>query len=305
MTAALVGIASLAGSAARAQDTGAEAAATGLFDEGAKLMDARRYAEACVKFEKSQALAPSGGTLFALAACYAKTGRPTSAWLALRKAAVRADEAGKTEAAAQARERAQKLEAQIAKLTITAPDGIAGLEITRDGAAVPSAEFGVGVPVDPGRHAVEAHAPGRRSFSRSIVARAGDTTLAVAVPDLAKEDAAEAPEPSGRRGDTQRVIALGVGALGVVGLGAGTFFGIRAIADNGDRKDHCNGANACDSTGVQADKDARNAATISTIGFVVGAAALGAGIALYLTAPRDAPAALVVGPSGLAARLRF
>jgi hypothetical protein len=52
----------------------------------------------------------------------------------------------------------------------------------------------------------------------------------------------------------------------------------------------------CNSNGVRKDSDARNAALVSTIGFVGGAALLTGGIVLVLTAPRSN--AVRVGTTG-------
>jgi hypothetical protein len=64
--AAFVGALVLLPRVARADETSRIAAATLLFDEGIKAMDAGRLDEACPKLAKSQTLAPSGGTLLAL-----------------------------------------------------------------------------------------------------------------------------------------------------------------------------------------------------------------------------------------------
>src|SRR5688572_17218152 len=93
-----------------AQDTGRVAAATVLFDEAIKALDAGRFDEACPKLAKSQELAPSGGTLLALGDCYERSRRVASAWVAFREAASRAAAAGKADAEAGALERARRLE---------------------------------------------------------------------------------------------------------------------------------------------------------------------------------------------------
>src|SRR5262245_18728599 len=63
---------------ARADDS---AAAQALFDQGRKLMESERWAEACPKLEESQRLDPAGGTLLHLALCREHEGRIATAWV--------------------------------------------------------------------------------------------------------------------------------------------------------------------------------------------------------------------------------
>ena len=55
---------------------GGAAAAESLFQEARKLMDAKRYGEACPKLVASHKLAPAVGTLLNLADCYERGGQP-------------------------------------------------------------------------------------------------------------------------------------------------------------------------------------------------------------------------------------
>src|SRR5580692_11941446 len=104
---------------ARAQRTGADAAATALFDEGRRLMDQHRWGDACPKLAESERLAPSGGTLLNLAECYEHTGQTASAWVAWKDAASRANAAGKADVEKRALAKAAALEPTLAHLTVT------------------------------------------------------------------------------------------------------------------------------------------------------------------------------------------
>jgi serine/threonine-protein kinase len=81
-------------------------------------------------------------------------------------------------------------------------------------------------------------------------------------------------------------VGLGLGVAGVVGLGVGSVFGLRAMSINDDAKGHCPQSPRCnDPEGPELTRDAQSAATVSTIAFVAGAALLVGGAILWFTAP--------------------
>src|SRR5439155_10078107 len=54
---------------------------------------------------------------------------------------------------------------------------------------------------------------------------------------------------------------------------------------------HCmNMTNMCDSDGLKITQDARSEANTATVVFLIGAAAVGGGVAMYLLAPKAPPA---------------
>jgi hypothetical protein len=61
-------------------------------------------------------------------------------------------------------------------------------------------------------------------------------------------------------------------SVGVLGLGFGSFFGIRAFSKRSDADHECSGS-FCTQRGLNLYSDARLSATVSTIGFGVAAAA--------------------------------
>jgi hypothetical protein len=84
-------------------------------------------------------------------------------------------------------------------------------------------------------------------------------------------------------------------ALGVVGLAAGSYFGLQTFGSKSDRDAHCSPA-GCDAAGLGFDHDARREATISTVAVGVGLVGLGVGLVLLLqqrgsTPPPSAPRA--------------
>jgi len=296
-------------------DESSVAAATVLFDEGVKLMDARRYSEACPQLERSQSLAPSGGTLLVLGDCYEKVGRTASAWLALREAAARAASAGKHEVEASTLERARLLEPKLPRLTITVPAGTrtTGLEIKRDGVVVKDAELGVPVPADPGAHEILASAPHMKTASHKITTRAGET-LDFAVPALAPEtsvasgiqgsDPVREPPLQPSSGSSQRIVGLVVAGVGVASLAVGGVFGLLAKSKNDEALEpaNCPKPTRCNQTGLTLTDEANSQALVSTILVIAGATGLAVGGIVFFTAPREsasprAGASLRITPS--------
>jgi hypothetical protein len=184
---------------ALAQSAADSATAQALFDRGKKLMAERKYAEACPALEESQRIEARSGTLLNLADCYEKSGRLASAWSTFLEAATSAKASGNTEREQGARARATALAPQLSNLVITAPSAAAtpGLEITRDGVRVGSAQLGLPLPADAGPHTISAQAPGRKPWKTEAIVKGGASTASVVVPDLERVTAESAlPTPA-------------------------------------------------------------------------------------------------------------
>jgi serine/threonine-protein kinase len=291
-----------AGSPARAQSPADVAAAEALFRDGRKLFDDGRYAEACPKFAESQRLAPAPGTLLNLAGCYEKQGLSASAWATFKDAASEAHRKGRQDWEQLARDRATALEPKLSHLTVTVPDAsaIAGLTVRRDGEELGRAGWGTAIPVDPGQHVVEATAPGHEKWSQTVQVDAGAASASVTVPALG-ESATTPATPESTPGSTQRTLGLVVGGVGIVGIGIGSFFGVQAMNQENDAKTHCRTDTYCTQQGVDLGNAAKTSATVSTVAFIAGGAALAAGVVLYFMAPkRKGPAVgLSVGPGSV------
>ncbi|AGP35049.1 hypothetical protein SCE1572_11335 [Sorangium cellulosum So0157-2] len=314
---------------ARAEPSAAEkATAEALFDAALDLMKQGRSEEACPRLEQSHRIDPGIGTLLYLAECYENTGRTASAWATFRQAASESRAAGQAERSRKAQARAARLEPGLSKLSIgVAPENLAlqGFAVRSAGKPVEPAIFGIAIPVDPGEIAIEASAPGHETWKTTVKLGSNKASANVDVPALKRLEGpppdpvkpapseaevaapavgapapapapAQAPAPAGSRGDTMRLIGLVVGGAGVVGLGVGTFFGVKAISKNGDAEGYCKGGSTCeDPRGVTLTEEASSAATGSNIAFGLGAAALAGGAVLYFVAPR-ASSRVEVGP---------
>jgi len=272
------------------------AAAEVLFDEGRALMEKGNLAEACPKLAESLRLDTGTGTMLWLAECYQRQGRIASAWAQFRQAASTAEKQ-KDPRATTARKKALDLEPRLPKLAIVvAPENrIAGLEVTRDGAAVSPATYGTEIPVDPGPHVITARAPGKAPSVQTITAEEG-IVAKVEVPSLEAAKTAPAARPALERDEPARVaptvsggpwipLAIGVGAAGLVTVGVGAFFGFRAIDRNNASKAECPGS-SCSIEGAALREDAFAAARLSTIFFAAGAATIAGGAAVYLLRPK-------------------
>jgi serine/threonine-protein kinase len=180
-------------------------------------------------------------------------------------------------------------------LVVNVPQAaVDGLEITRDQEKLPKAAWGTPVPVDPGDHVVSARAPGHRDWSATRAAGGAGTTATIDVPVLEREpsgasSAVADARPAERAGGlgTQRVIALVSGGLGIVGVAAGTFFGLRAVSQKNDYQAHVGADGRCaDATCESSSHDAFASGTLSTIAFVAGGVLLATGAVLWLSAPK-------------------
>jgi len=310
----LVATATVLGSVpARAQGQDSGAAAEALFQEGRKLVDAKRYGEACPKLLASHRLAPAPGTLLNLADCYERDGKLASAWARFREAISLAQKVGRPDREKSARQGADRLEPRLIKLTILAKEP--GVEVKLDGTALDAAALGTPVPVDAGKHTIDASARGKKTFSTAVDVSERTKAPSVEIPPLDAEDptapAAKKPatpptvtEPPAEepksRGGLQRVLGITAMGIGVVGLGIGTFYGIRAIQKSSEAKDAgCNDDNECQSAdGQLAAETAQNAGTFSTIMLLAGGVFAAGGVVLYLTAPKN-PVKVGVGPGSL------
>jgi hypothetical protein len=299
----------LAPAAARADDSAARVEA--LVAEARTLTAEGRTSEACARLDEAVRLRPEVDLTTRLAECHERAGQVASAlraWQAVERSDALA--AGDARAAA-ARERRIALEAVAPKLVIEGPArGGGAIEVRRDGAVVARAQWGAAILVDPGEHVVTATAPGKRSWYTTVKSFPNGATLSVAVPEL--EDALVPPAPPravqlkrqtvfdesvGKpKGDSQRLVGVGLGVVAVVALGIGTVYGLQAKLSLDESNTYCQG-NACESIiGVEKRQDAKDAAAVSTLAVGIGVGAAVGGLLLYFFAPRDEAAKRAASP---------
>ncbi|MBI5545567.1 MAG: tetratricopeptide repeat protein [Deltaproteobacteria bacterium] len=293
-----------------------------LFKEGKRLLDAKRYAEACGKLEASQKLDRALGTLLNLADCYEKQGRTASAYASFAEAAKWAKEKGQEPREKVARERMAVLVQRLSQVLVqVAPEAASqkGLELKRNGVGMVRASWGVSAPLDPGEYQLEARAPGCRAWTKKVTVAPGPSLMTVEVPKLEPELALPPPpqlvvaekgapgvtpstspevEVVQRRGpSTKRVLAYSSAGLGVASVAATIGLAMAAKSHYGSGREQCHDGNICSAEGVELIRKAQTEAGVATVTTVVGAAALAAsGVLLWLSwndggAPAAAPKA--------------
>ncbi len=292
---ALLSVAVLRSAPCLAQDASTKITAEALFADGRRLMAIGEYGTACPKLAASQRLDPGIGTALNLADCYEKSGRIASAWAEFRGAMAAAHAAGSPDREQLASDRVSALAPRLSYLTITTlPAQAASIQIFRDGNPIEGAVLGTPIPIDPGHHTLEAKATGKKTWADAFDVTVAPSQVSIQIPNLADDAGATSahatPADQRRQARAQRAIGIGVGVVGLLGVTAGTVFGLRASSIWNDAKTHCTAyPSVCDQAGISLGKDAQQASGISTVSFVIGGAGLIGGTILYFTAPKDSP----------------
>jgi hypothetical protein len=288
---ALISFVLVTPAAAFAQGTD-EGAAESLFRTGKALLEQKDYAQACPKLAESYRLDPGTGTLLALALCHEGEGRLATAWAEFAEVVVRARRDHRSDREDLAHQHQTALEARLPMLTISVVPGaekIEHLTIKRDGVEVGTGSWSTPIPVDPGHHNVEATAPGYKPFVTVVTVSGDGDRQSVIIQILQPEPVEEAKASGGGdEGKALRYAGFATLGAGVIGLGLGTAFGLRAMSLNNDSKSGCDAQSNCDPAGFSSRTDARTAGNVSTASFIAGGALLAAGAVMVVVArPRS------------------
>ncbi|MFN0252990.1 MAG: hypothetical protein ACKV2T_39310 [Kofleriaceae bacterium] len=150
----------------------ASAEADALFDQGRKLLEQKKIAEACTAFAASQRVSPLVSTQMNLADCREQNQELASAYGLWRdvERQTRAPIDDMKRMNKFALERVKALHPRLSKLTIhmAAPDRVPGLDITRNDAPFDLLLLGQELPADRGTYTVVARAPGFKSVTVSV-----------------------------------------------------------------------------------------------------------------------------------------
>ncbi|HEU0035156.1 MAG TPA: hypothetical protein VFQ53_31235 [Kofleriaceae bacterium] len=298
---------------ARADDAAAEA--TRLFEEGRALYAQNLFPEACAKFARSYELDHKPGTQLNLGDCLERDGKLRRAYLMFEDAAreydrirheaelrlaadqnavdARRDVQVAISGAKLARERAQAIVPRLATVIVRlAEPRIDGLAVRiGDRAQPPAAE--IVERYDGGTIAIVVSAPGREPFSTTAQVDPGKqvTILVPALRALVPASASIADD-TGRRDRRRVVIALGLGAGGLVSLGAAGVLGLVANHQYDDAvARECardpGGALVCSPAGGSAIDAAGTKADVATALGIAGVALAASAAIVYVTAPRE------------------
>lgn len=297
---------------ALAQDR--EADAERLFREGQKLLEERRYGEACPKFEAAYRKDGQLGTLLNLAFCHKEQGAIWYAWLEFREAEVKATEQNRTDRRDFAKGQLPALEKSLAKLVVDNPKNVPLVEVLVEDKKIPEAEKGAPFAAEPGQRKLTFRAKGKKSGTLLVHVVKGDKAMHVVPPDLEDAPPDAAPEPAvdgdgtvtrasipAARAETpttqssQKTLALGALGIAVV---SGVIMGVTGImtlsnecASGGDR------TKCRDDEQGRAEIDrGKTTATIATVSGVLAGVALAGGAVLWFTAPKSNEARAKVSP---------
>lgn len=292
-----------------------QALAEALFQEGRTLMERAEYPTACAKLSESYRLDPATGTLLNLALCHEKEGRTATAWAEFQSALARVRREGREERVKFARESLARLEPRLPRVLVQVDDAV-DVHVELGNTELGKAAWGASMPVDPGTVVVRATAPGHRSYEQKVTFEEGKT-VTVKIPALVAEAAGPtAPAPRTRSSEshdtpasdkrkaekervgtpenadattpdaTRRTVMYVSGGLGIVGIAAGSAFGLVAISQKRDSDRYCNNGE-CSETGEKIYETAQLNAMLSNAGFAVGVLGLGTSLYCYLTEPES------------------
>lgn len=301
-------LALIASAPASAQTAEAES----LFRQGKALMKDGKTAEACEKFDASERIEPAAGTELNLADCREKNGQTATAWAMFLKAGASARHEGDDDKATEAKARAKTVEADLVYLTIHVPEeaDLDGLVIKRNDTVIDRALWDQKVPVDPDEYTITARAPGRKTWTDSIVVKTKNKTIDV--PRLDKDrkhkDTIE-PRPAGRVPDHTAALAMALTGTGALVAGTGLAWYASSVEDQADAV--CPGIKCADAHAVSLNQTAHTDALIADALWGIGGAALvTAAILWYVEGPPPSDVISVAplvgaGHAGLAIGGRF
>lgn len=257
-----------------------------LFDEGKALLEAKDYAAACPKLAESHRLEPGGGSALALAICREGEGKTASAFAAYGDALFYAKRDQRKDREDHATAKMIELEPRLPKLRIvvSAAAKAQGVRVALDREPLGPALEGTAAHLDPGEHELSASAPGLPTRVVKVVAVPGQTIELVVEPLVVERVAVPAVPPAvADRGlGATRTAGLVVGAVGVVGVAFGTYYGLRALSLGDDVARRCPSSPCGDRAAVDDNDRAHGYARVSDWTLLGGGSLVVVGAAMYL-----------------------
>lgn len=311
--AATLGVALSCASPAFAQksDDTTMAEAKQRFQEGINFADAGNHEAARLKFNQAWSLLKSPAVLYNLARSEQLSGHPVEALEHYRLFAKMGSDPKVTEQQKQrASENIAQLSEKVGQIAIDAP---ANAHVTIDGKAVEWNPNSDPIPVLPGKHEVATTVDGKPT-SVTVECTPGTVTraklVAPAPPPAAPPPATTpapapvtvTPVPESGPGfwTTGRAVGAGLAGAGLIGVGVGIVFQLKAnsIVDDIDKEkaglagnnSYCTApvaqerADKCHDLSTKAD-DVKSAETLRSVFLIGGGALLAGGVALFLLSP--------------------
>jgi hypothetical protein len=169
---------------------------------------------------------------------------------------------------------------------------IPGVRVWLDGKILIEKIEGRSVEVDPGTHVFTFEAPdGTKTDKQAIVAEGEKGKRIVATlgkppasPTGAAAGVTQSPSTSEGGGSAWKTIGIVTASVGVVGIGVGSFFGLRAMSEKSDSG--CADNQCPNDAAANTWRSAKDAGNLSTIFFVAGGALAAGGLTLFALAPR-------------------
>jgi len=266
--------------------------AQALFDQGIADFKAGKTEEACRELAASLAKHQDSDTKSALALCTTKQGKIATAWQLWKDLA---DTAPSPDLRALAQKNGAELEPRLPHYTVKAAS-TPGLVVTVNDSAI---DLGISVPlpIDPGTVKITAKAPGYKDWSGTAQATEGQVTT-IDIPALVIDpDARKTPigsqegkvvDDSARH--SRRSLAVGIAIGGGASLVGSLVFGAVASSKFNSAKQACGGdLDNCPGDQFQNARNnfntANTTATVSTVLFAIGAAAIAGAAVTWFTAP--------------------
>jgi hypothetical protein len=267
--------------------------------------------------EQAQRLDPGIGTQFNIGVCKEKLGRLGSAWRDFEEVAQLARASGKSQREAAARAKLDALRSRVAVFVVRSEEP-GDVTIKVDGATLRRDSWAF-VPVDPGEHRIEATAPTKEPWSKTLTAPPEGQKLEVVVPHLTVVQRTQIVTVTQESSNKRRTLGFILGGVGVAGVAAAAVTGIMLLGAKSTADERCSpkcvdAAGNFDAEGADAVKRGQTLLPINAVAWGVAAAGLGAGAFFILTAPSSASSTpggtsarvdALVSPQGGALRVRF
>jgi hypothetical protein len=273
-----------------------------LFKQGIAKMKEGDFEAGCPLLADSLAIDYGMAAEFRLAECYEKQGKTASAWRSFRSVQGAAEKAKQRARARVAQKRADKLEAQLHRLTIKVPSsirGLNGLQLLLNDQPIPSDRWGKARAIDPGKHVLSVRAPGYKDWTTTLNTSPTSKTQTVHLPQLELKASPKpqvqrpATPPAEKKLNSRWVGGLVAGGGGILVMGVGGVLGLIAKSSYDSAGERCTD-NGCNAEGLTIRDKARTTGLVGSILVGVGAAATATGAILWITAPRyDEPTSAI------------